>query len=167
MVSPQTQQVKSRPVPPLQSQRSSLRSCHYPFKRSVTKTVCSYSRFHGSTSWQCIKSSKIKDRMRITRLKLPYTTFLLIITSLFSLMTTDNLFLSFIFPKSWTVLTTQLGGFNQGISNPWQYHYQGNTLWLLSTELLKPLVPNVVMIKRMNKGDSCTIVRPTAIPSHH
>ena len=89
------------------------------------------------------------------------------ITSLFSLMTTDNLFLSFIFPKSWTVLTTQLGGFNQGISNPWQYHYQGNTLWLLSTELLKPLVPNVVMIKRMNKRVSCTIVRPTAIPSHH
>lgn len=100
VISPQTQQVKSRLVPPLQSQRSSPRSCHSPFKRSVTKTVCSYSRFHGSTSWQRIKSSKVNDTMRITKLKLPYTTFLLIITSLFSLMTTDNLFLSFIFPNS-------------------------------------------------------------------
>lgn len=73
------------------------------------------------------------------RLKLSYKTFLQIITSLFSSLTTDSFLFSPVFPNSWTGLTTELWGFNQGVRNPQQYYYHSNTRGLLPEETSKPL----------------------------
>lgn len=76
-------------------------------------------------------------------------------------MTTGNVLLRPIFANSWIVLTVELGGFNQGVSN------RGSiitaTHWGFYPQILQSLWDQrKVMIQRTNKRLSCAIVIPSA-----